>query len=93
MAEEYHRHAAELASYEFFGKNIVPRFHPMACGTPGKSGIWSGTWKKVCKNFRPVDAQPDINRFKEFLNLRCCEGKLLGDFFVSPNSKGAIGGG
>ena len=80
------RKAAELASYELFG---VPPFHPMACGSPGKSPIWKGTWKKASKDFRSVDAQPNIDTFKQFLNLRCCEGKLLGDFFYEPEFKGS----
>ena len=35
-----------------------------------------------------MDAQPNIDRFKQFLNLRCCGGKLLGDFFLEPEFKG-----
>ena len=79
---------ADALAYELFGQNVVPPFHPMACGSPGKSPIWKGTWKRASKDFRSVDAQPNIDRFKQFLNLRCCGGKLLGDFFLEPEFKG-----
>ena len=59
-----------LSDYDFFLPGVVPRYHPLARGHPGKSLVKPLTWRQSQKEkaFVDMDVQPDIDKFMTFLS-------------------------